>query len=150
MNSFIVLVATSLREKADLSKMQLIKIRGCNRNENCVYFSSTDYIVYEITDNPGFDRDNFMREIPFFTDKISDNESGLVFDFIIENDKRIKVEEEKPVSYYTDDPAEQLALAVLRKKPHCNFYEFRSLAFDIAIEKGYSRAIKEEAIRFYA
>ena len=148
----IYLKATSVLESTSINEMKIVKIRGCNRNEDCVYFDKNSYLVYVIGAKlVKDDRRNFIDDlITLFKTHFSVENAGTIYDFIAENHLKVKADAVKSVKEYAKTEAEELALLVLRKEPYCNYSEFKSLAFDFMIEHNYSKTTFTEALNNYA
>lgn len=147
----IQLMATAVSTTNTTEKMQLVKVRGCNRNEDCVYFNDTNHLVYKVSDrNTENNRGTFINDlIKLFKTHFSKAEANAIYSFIQNNHLKIIAESAKNVDEYAKTDAEKIALLVLRQNPHCCAKEFKSLAFDFAINNNYSRAALQTAIHLF-
>ena len=147
----IRLVATALSKNNSLKDMVLIKVRGCNRNENCVYFNKIDYLVYEVnTIESKNNEEEFISDlIKLFQAHFTTQEARKIFNFIKKNHLKIYAGNMKSVREYAKTKNEEIILLVLRQKPYCSFKEFRDLAFDLAVENNYSKTELESAIKYF-
>lgn len=138
-------VTTSTYNKEDF---KIEYVRGCNRNEDCVYLNDRDHIVYELTDNYLFNREQFIKDVLLFSkDRINSENAGYIYDLIEREHKEVEV---KDVSHYAKNDAEKIALTVLRENGNCSKNEFIKHAFDVALKNDFEKGALKQAIRDYA
>ena len=149
----IRLMSTALSTTNTINEMQLIKIRGRTRNEDCVYFNDTNFLVYSNDSDADAEnnKDNFIDDlINLFSTHFIKTEAEKIYDFVKQNHSKIQAESEKSVKEYAKTDAEEIALTVLRQNPRCSIKEFKRLAFDFATENNYSKSALRDAIVNFA
>ena len=152
----ILLQATSTQKNLskidENAKLTLTKIRGCSRNEDCVYLNDDSYIVYEIIDNDRATKEQFISDLQLFlNDKISRAKSEEVYTLIEKEHHKVKASDTKDASFYAKTKAEEIALEVLRKEGNCDEETFKRSAFEIMLDnKKYERKDFLEAVINFA